>query len=473
MMDHPQKVKIIATVGPASSDRDMLKKLIQAGVNLFRLNFSHGTHEMHGENIAKIREIERDLGAVIGIIADLQGPKLRVGAFASDSIDLVDGQSFTLDTDTRVGDTTRVEFPHREIYKVFQPEQELLLVDGKLRLKITSVTPTSVTTRVMQGGRLSSHQGVNIPGTSLPVSAMTDKDREDVAFIKTQDVDFIALSFVQRPNDIIELKNMVDDRIGIIAKIEKPQALDHLDEIVCLSQGIMVARGDLGVECPPETVPALQRRIISVSRQHGRPVIVATQMLESMINNPSPTRAEASDVATAVYEGADGVMLSGESAVGKYPVLAVDMMRKIILSTTPDVGGGRDAAPILLECAESDISDAVASAANQIVRAIDGRLIVTFTATGLTALRAAHKRPPCPILAMTSSLSAARRLTLTWGVLPCVVNTVNGTDHLLAIALQQAKSLPFVRSRDKIVMTFGVPFNIAGTTNTLHIDCIS
>lgn len=471
MTDRVQKVKIIATVGPASSDVNVLKKLVLAGVNLFRLNFSHGSHDFHAGNVQNIRAVERELGTTLGIIADLQGPKLRVGAFQSqEGIDLIEGKKFILDTQPAAGDVTRVQFPHVNIYKALRAGQNLLLVDGKIKLRIEAVDATTITTRVICGGRLSSHQGVNIPDTPLPLSALTDKDREDVAFIKSQDVDFIALSFVQRPDDIMELRTLIQDRLGIIAKIEKPQALDHLEEIVRLSQGIMVARGDLGVECPPEMVPALQRRIIAVARRKGRPVIVATQMLESMIENPSPTRAEASDVATAVYEGADSVMLSGESAVGKYPVLAVEMMHKIIVSTTQDVGVKDSNGHPRDDASDRAIADAMASAANQIVQTIGGRLIVTFTATGLTALRAAHKRPRCPILAMTPSQQTARRLTLVWGVLPRVVEVVQGTDHLLAVALQQAKKLSFVALRDKIVITFGVPFNKAGTTNTLHVD---
>lgn len=465
-----KNTKVIATLGPASNNPQMIESLITAGVNIFRLNFSHGTHETHGTNLKTIRSIEKRLGVTVGVLADLQGPKFRIGSFSAESVVLTKGQTFSLDLLSFPGSQKRVSFPHPEVYSHIHKGSKILLDDGKINLKVNQVTSETIETIVEQGGPLSNHKGVNIPEDFIPSSALTPKDLEDLKFILQHNFDFIALSFVQHPDDIRQLKTYVEGSAKIIAKIEKPQAIQHLDEIINEADGIMVARGDLGVEFPPENVPPLQKKIVRLSRAQGKPVIVATQMLESMVHAPTPTRAEASDVATAVYDGADAVMLSAESATGKYPLESVHIMTKIILNVEQDSFYDRMLKATLPRL-ENTISDAITSASQQIVYDTDAKLIVTFTATGGTALRESHKRPPCSIVALTESESVARSLTLAWGVIPIVLNEkIKYFEELTAKALSIVKNYKLADKGDRVVITFGVPFGQPGTTNIINVE---
>jgi pyruvate kinase len=467
---YQKKTKIIATLGPASSNEKMITAMVLAGVNIFRLNFSHGTHETHSTNLKIIRKIEKKLGISLGILADLQGPKFRLGTFKESHIHLKEGQKFYLDLEPTPGDATRAPFLHANVYAHLKKDSKLLIDDGKLQLKVIKATSTTIETIVQIGGFLSDHKGVNIPEDIIPSSALTSKDMTDLNFILKQDIDFIGLSFVQQPEDIQKLRKLVKDKAHIIAKIEKPSAIVHLDEIITLSDGIMVARGDLGVEFPPENVPALQKKIVRLCRAHGKPVIIATQMLESMIKSPVPTRAEASDVATAVYDGADAVMLSAESAAGDYPLEAIQMMVKIIKNVEQDSFYSKllkATMPII----ENTVSDAITSASQKLVYDLDAKLIVTFTATGGTASREAHKRPPCPIVGLTKSNSVARRLTLTWGIFPILLTgSVSDFEDLTQKALSVVKELKLASKGARIIITFGVPFGRPGTTNIINVE---
>ncbi|MBV9812872.1 MAG: pyruvate kinase, partial [Acetobacteraceae bacterium] len=397
-----RRTKIVATIGPASSTRDVLSRLFAAGADVFRLNFSHGVHEEHAARIGIIRELEREYDRPIGILADVQGPKLRVGRFGGGRVQLQTGKPFRLDLNPTPGDIDRVNLPHPEIIGAASIGTTLLLDDGKLRLRVTRVREGFLETEVVVGGPLSDRKGVNVPDMVLPIPALTAKDRADLAFALDQGVDYIGLSFVQRPEDVAEAKAIAAGRAWIMTKLEKPQALDNLDAILDLSDAVMVARGDLGVELPPEEVPLAQRRIVRAARQRGRPVVVATQMLESMITAPAPTRAEASDVATAVFDGADAVMLSAETAAGQYPFEAVNMMDRIVSRVEQD-DGWRAIMDASRPEPEHSTADAIAAAARQIAHTIGAAAICTFTASGSTALRAARERPEAPILGMTPS----------------------------------------------------------------------
>ncbi len=472
-MPFVRKVKIVATLGPSSSSLAVIRKMIEAGVNVFRLNFSHGTHEQHGQNIQWIRQVEKESNRFVGILADFQGPKLRIGDFEKESVELQVGQTFILDQHAAKGDNTRVFFAGPTgLYGSLKAGTSLLLDDGKIRLEITEATDSQLTTQVKVGGLLSSKKGVNVPDKLLPISAFTEKDHRDLDFVTTQDVDWVALSFVQQPDDIRAFRKVLKKPFKIMAKIEKPQALKSLEEIIALSDGIMVARGDLGVECPPEHVPVLQRKIIQSCRTQGKPVIVATQMLESMINAPIPTRAEASDVATAVYEGADAVMLSAESASGHYPIEAIAMLNRIISSVEEDplYATGLDTFSPLLE--HASISDGVTASAKKIAHDLESPLIVTYTATGGTAIRVSHKRPLSTILAMTTSQQVARFLSLVWGVYPYLIPRVKDLDEMIHTAKAVAGKLNFAAPLQPFVITCGVPFGNPGTTNIICIETL-
>ncbi|HEX8374716.1 MAG TPA: pyruvate kinase, partial [Geminicoccaceae bacterium] len=395
-MRRNRSVKIVATLGPASSTKERILALAEAGADVFRFNFSHGTHPEHAERFRLVREVEAERGRPIGTIIDLQGPKLRVGRFALGRIGLTRGEPFRLDLDTAPGDQRRVCLPHPEILAVLLPGHELLLDDGKIRLRVESRGPDFAETTVVNGGGLSDRKGVNVPNAVLPIAAMTDKDRADLQFGLETGFDYVALSFVQRPEDVAEARRLIAGRAAVMAKIEKPSAIERLDEIIELSDAIMVARGDLGVELPPEEVPRLQKRIVRHARDAGKPVIVATQMLESMITSPAPTRAEASDVATAVYDGADAVMLSAESASGDYPVEAVAIMDRIIASVEKDELY-RSYLDAYQAQAERTSADAITLAAEQVAHTLQAAVIVTFTTSGMTALRASRERPDRPI----------------------------------------------------------------------------
>jgi pyruvate kinase len=468
-MRRGRSTKIVATLGPASSDEATLRALFERGVDVFRFNFSHGTHDDHAQRLRTVRALERHYGRPIGVLLDLQGPKLRVGTFAGGRALLENGAAFRLDMGTAPGDARRVCLPHPEIFAAVKEGTELLLDDGKLRLRVESHGADFAETRVVTGGPLSDRKGVNVPSVVLPLSALSPKDRVDLDFGLQLGVDWVALSFVQRPEDIAEARAIVGKRAWIMAKIEKPAAMECLDGIVALCDGLMVARGDLGVELPPERVPEMQRRIVQACRRAGKPVVVATQMLESMIQSPAPTRAEVSDVANAVYEGVDAVMLSAESASGRYPREAVAMMDRIIarVEASPSYRPGIEATH---QPAEATTADAVCASLRQVAELLRPAATVTYTASGFSALRAARERPAVPLLSLTPSPHTARRLAMAWGVHAVQVeDNVHDVDEMLQRAGQTAQSEGFATAGDDIVVVAGLPFGRAGSTNLLHV----
>lgn len=466
-----RQTRIVATLGPATSDLETIRAIFDAGADVFRLNFSHGNHADHADRIAILRRLEHESRSPIAILADLQGPKLRLATFADGPVTLKAGQAFRLDLDLTPGDTTRVGMPHPEIFAALEPGAELLLDDGKVRLRVTACDAASADTVVVSGTRLSDRKGVNVPGVVLPLSPLTAKDRADLTFALDAGVDWVALSFVQRPEDVEEARILIGERAAILSKLEKPQALDHLDRIIALSDAVMVARGDLGVEVPPEDVPAIQKRIVRQSRLAGKPVVVATQMLESMISSPSPTRAETSDVATAVFDGADAVMLSAETAAGDYPVEAVSMMDRIARRVEHDqlYGAlvGAHAAP-----PARNASDAITTAARQAAEATGASAIVTFTTSGATTLRAARERPTVPILSLTDVLATARRLVLAYGVHPVWMERMCSELDLVSTASTYAVSEGVSQPGDHLVITAGTPWGRSGSTNVMRIAVI-
>ncbi|HKS89961.1 MAG TPA: pyruvate kinase [Stellaceae bacterium] len=466
-----RSAKIVATLGPASAGPERLRALFDAGVDVFRLNFSHGTHDQHRQLIEHIREIEDDTGRPIGILADLQGPKLRVGDFANGGAELVAGARFRLDLDPTPGDAGRATLPHPEVFAALEPGTDLLLDDGKLRLRVAECGADFAETEVVVGGALSNHKGVNVPQAVLPISAITEKDRGDLAFALEHGADWIALSFVQRPDDVAEGRKLIGNAAGLMVKLEKPAAIGRLDEIIELADALMVARGDLGVEMPPEDVPSVQKQVIHACRVAGKPVIVATQMLESMITAPTPTRAEASDVATAVYEGADAVMLSAETAVGQYPIEAVAMMDRIArrVQMDPLYFATLDASRLPPEHTNPD---AISAAACQVAATVGAAAIVSFTSSGATALRAARERPAAPILALTPNLTTARRLALLWGA-HCVHQAdIKSFNDMVQKAVRTAHREELAAPGQRVVITAGVPFGTPGSTNVLRIAWI-
>ncbi len=467
-----RKTKILATLGPASNTPELVKALVLAGADLFRLNFSHGVVADHQARLAMIRGIERELGRPIGVVADLQGPKLRIGTFANGPIELVAGQSFRLDLDTTPGDTKRVNLPHPEIFSAIAVGQDLLLDDGRVRLAIEQCGADYAQCRVVNASKLSDRKGVNVPGAILPLSPLTAKDHRDMAAALDMGVDWIALSFVQKPEDVAEAQKLVAGRAKLIAKLEKPSAITHLMEIIERADAVMVARGDLGVELPPEDVPSLQKLIVRQARLAGKPVIVATQMLESMISAPAPTRAEASDVATAVFDGTDAIMLSAETASGAYPLEAVAMMNRIAtrIESDPFYRSIMDAAHPELQ---HTTADAITAAARQVATTIDAAAIVTYTTSGSTTLRAARERPNVPILCLTSKAETARRLTLSFAVHPVVTEDVNNFSEMVEKAVAIAKNDGLAKSGDRLVVTAGVPFGTPGNTNVLRIAWVN
>ncbi|HUZ75272.1 MAG TPA: pyruvate kinase [Stellaceae bacterium] len=470
-MRRQRAAKIVATLGPASSTPEMIEALFDAGVDVFRLNFSHGKAEEHRARCAAIRALERRNGRPIGVMADLQGPKLRVGSFVGGTAKLVAGEPFRLDLAKAPGDAKRASLPHPEVFAALEPGTDLLLDDGNIRLKVERCGKDYAETVVAIGGVLSDRKGVNVPNAVLPLSALTPKDRSDLAVALDMGVDWVALSFVQRPDDVAEARKLIAGRAGVMVKLEKPAAIRRLAEIMELAEAVMVARGDLGVEMPPEDVPPVQRQIIHAGRLAGKPVVVATQMLESMVRAPVPTRAEASDVATAVYEGADAVMLSAETASGQYPLEAVTMMDRIIRRVQAD--------PLYFAGLQSEAtrpehttSDAISNAARQVAETVGAAAILSYTTSGATALRAARERPNVPVLALTSRIETARRLALVWG-LHCVhTRDVKSFTDMVQRATRTAHKEGFAATGDRIVITAGVPFGTPGATNVLRIAWI-
>ncbi|WP_298215072.1 pyruvate kinase [Acidocella sp.] len=466
-----RRTKIIATLGPASSTPEMIQQLFQTGADVFRLNFSHGAHADHAARIEMIRAVEKRSGRPVGILADVQGPKLRVGTFQSGRVQLQTGSQFTLDMNPAPGDARRVCLPHPEIIAAAEIGATLLLDDGKLRLRVLRKRDDHLLTEVVTGGVLSDRKGVNVPDVVLPIPALTEKDRADLAFALPLGIDYIGLSFVQRPEDVEEAKAIAAGRALVLAKLEKPQALDNLDAILDRAEAVMVARGDLGVELPPEEVPIAHKRIIRAAQLRGKPVVVATQMLESMISAPAPTRAEASDVATAVFDGADAVMLSAESAAGQYPREAVNMMDRIItrVERDEDWRAGLDAKR---PQPEKTSADAIAAAAVQVAHTINARAIVAFTESGATALRVAREKPDCPVIGMAVSPPIARRLAAVWGVHAVVTSSVHSMTEAVEHARRIARREGFAAKGEEIVVVAGMPFGQAGTTNALRVAAL-
>jgi pyruvate kinase len=467
-MRRQRHAKIVATVGPASSSPDRLSELFLAGVDTFRLNFSHGTHEDHAAVHAAIRALERDVGRPIGILQDLQGPKIRIGTLKDGALLLSEGETIRFVNGGAEGDKGSIPLRHPEIFEAILPGQDLLIDDGRIRVKVTGLGQDHIEARVMTAGRISNRKGVNLPGTVLDLSPLTAKDRADLAFGLDLGVDWVALSFVQRPSDMIEARALLGERAGLVAKIEKPSALDHIEDIVRLSDGVMVARGDLGVEIPPEEVPGRQKELVRLCRLAVKPVIVATQMLDSMVGAPTPTRAEASDVATAIYDGADAVMLSAESASGQYPVEAVAMMDRIIRRTEQDKAYRPIVTALRSEIEESP-PHAVASAAADLAQAIHAPCIVAYTSSGTTASRIARTRPDVAILAVTPDESVARRLCLLWGAHSVRSEDIHTYEEMVEQAEVHSRTEGLAQPPEFIVVVAGVPFGAAGTTNNLRV----
>ncbi len=463
-----RNVKIVATLGPASSDHDMIRALFDAGADVFRLNMSHGSHEDHRARHDIIRKIEAETGRPIAILADLQGPKLRVGEFVSGAADLEEGDAFRFDLDPEEGDGHRVCLPHPEIFAALEPGASLLVNDGKIRMTVNECGPDFADCTVTIGGTISNRKGVNVPDVVLPLAALSDKDRADLEFACEMGVDWLALSFVQRPEDVTEARALARGRAAILSKIEKPAAVRAYAAILEVSDGIMVARGDLGVELPVHSVPPIQKRLVRGARAAAKPVIVATQMLESMIESPMPTRAEVSDVATAIYEGADAVMLSAESAAGRYPVEAVTTMDSVAQSVESDPTY-REVIEASRRAHRQTVADAIVAAAREIAETTDISAICCYTQSGKTVSLVARERPRVPIIALSPVPATLRRLCLTWGVHAVECDDVERFKMAVVNAARAARDFGFADETNQIVVTAGVPFNVQGTTNILRV----
>ena len=463
-----RRVKIVATLGPASESAQVTTELFDAGVDVFRINMSHASRETLRERVGMIRALEARFGRPIGILADLQGPKLRIGTFTNDGAELAGGAHFRFDANPAPGDASRVNLPHPEILSALEPGHLVLLDDGKICVRVLDVEPSCALAEVVTGGRLTNRKGVSTPDTVIPITAMTSKDRGDAEAAVDAGVDWIAVSFVQRPEDVAEVKKLARGRAAVLAKIEKPQAVARFEEIMEAADAVMVARGDLGVEMPLEKVPGIQKRITRMTRRTGKPVVVATQMLESMISSPVPTRAEVSDVATAVFEGADAVMLSAESAAGQFPREAVVMMNRIAEEVESDpnhavIIAAQRASP------EATGADAIAAAARSITETVGVRAIIAWSESGATALRIARERPELPILALTPKVATARRLALAWGVHAVVTDDAHDVDDMTNRAVEIARREGFANSGERVIIIAGVPFGTPGATNMIRV----
>ena len=463
-----RRAKIVATLGPASSNPEMLTRLFRAGADVFRINMSHTSQDRMRELVAMIRAVEAENERPIGVLVDLQGPKLRLGQFVGGSVELNKGDTFVLDGETAPGDKSRVHLPHPEIFAAVQPGHTLLLDDGKVRLTVLEAAPKRIATRVEVGGRLSDRKGVSLPDSTIPFSALAEKDRSDLEAALNVGIDWVALSFIQRPEDIAEAKKITRGRAGVMAKIEKPQAVTRLSEIMDIADALMVARGDLGVEMPLERVPGVQKQMTRQGRWAGKPVVVATQMLESMINSPVPTRAEVSDVATAIFEGADAVMLSAESAAGQYPAEAVATMNRIAEEVEHDptyrtIITAQRAEP------EATGADAIADAARQIAETLDLSAIICWTSSGTTGLRVARERPKSPIVALSPNVNTGRKLSLVWGVHCVVTEDAHDLDDMVNRASRIAFKEGFAKAGERVIVVAGVPLGTPGATNMLRL----
>lgn len=464
-------VKIVATLGPASQERQMIRRLFEAGVDVFRINMSHTDHATLARYVRTIRSVEAELQRPIGILADLQGPKLRLGNIAGGEVELVPETRVHLVLDPALSDATHLCLPHPEVFTVLRPGVPLLLDDGKVRLRIETADATQAVARVEVGGPLTDHKGVNVPGEVLPIVALSEKDRDDMARALDLEVDWIALSFVQRPEDIAEARDLVKGRAGVLAKLEKPAALDRLEEILALADAVMVARGDLGVEIPLEQVPGRQKQIIRAARRAGKPVVVATQMLESMLHSPMPTRSDVSDVATAVFEGTDAVMLSAETAIGDYPVETVTMMDGIAYAVEGDLHY-RSVIDAQRHAPEATTPDAIMAAARQVAQTLQVAAIVSWTSSGATGLRAARERPGVPIIALTPVPSTGRRLAFTWGLHCVLAEDAHNFEDMVERACRIAFREGFALAGQSIIITAGVPLGTPGATNLLRISVV-
>ena len=467
-MRRERNIKIISTLGPATSSKQAIKKLFEAGADAFRLNFSHGNRKEHLSSIRIIRKLEASSGKHIAIIADLQGPKIRIGKINKAFIDLQSGKKIRLDQNPQPGNLKRLPLPHPEIFPVLKKSHSILLDDGRIQLRVDRVGKNFVDTSILTGGRVTDNKGVNIPSLALPIKAMTKSDMSNLQFSLENEVDWIALSFVQRPKDVSEVSKLIAGRAGLMVKIEKPSALQKIDKIINLADGVMVARGDLGVELPIEEVPGIQKKLIQLARKMGKPVVVATQMLESMVNSSTPTRAEISDVATAVYDGADAVMLSEETAVGKFPIDAVSVMNRVAKKVEVD--------PFYRYIMDREhpnpdptTSDAITAAARQVAETVSAKLIATYTTSGSTALRASRERPSVPILVLTPIQKTARRLILSWGLHCVKTEDAHNMQEMVSRACDLAYSEGLVKAGQRIIITAGVPFGTPGRTNVLRI----
>ncbi|BDB27268.1 pyruvate kinase [Cupriavidus sp. P-10] len=460
--------KIVATLGPATPGSDGILRLFRAGADTFRLNFSHGTHEDHATRLRCIREVESITGRPIGVLLDLQGPKLRLGTFTNGPVQLIAGQTFRLQLTPIDGNETIAHLPHPEIFESLAQGNALLIDDGRIRLRVTSCGPDFAETIVETGGKVSDRKGVNVPDCALRLSALTEKDHRDLSFGLQLGIDWVALSFVQSAQDIEELRAIVGTRVGIMAKIEKPAALTEIEAIVAGADAIMVARGDLGVEMPPEEVPAIQKRLTRLCRESGKPIVVATQMLDSMVNSPAPTRAEASDVATAVYDGVDAVMLSAESASGEYPIQAVEMMSRIIRNTERDKLQ-RDTMGAISATRHADAADAIGAAIRTVADTLPLSACVTYTLSGASALRVAHERPNVPIVGMTPKMETARRLAVVWGVHAVHAEDAKNVEDMVAQASDVALAQGFSPESRPFAIVAGMPFGTPGSTNLLRL----
>lgn len=467
-MKRDRRVKIVATLGPASSDPETLERLFLAGVDVFRINMSHANHDNARQLVFAVRQLAKQHRYPIGILFDLQGPKLRLGDFNGGRVFVNEGATFTFDTDNTPGSAERVNLPHPQIFDAIKPSETLLLDDGKLKMRVTSVASNKISAEVVVGGALASRKGVSLPDTILPIGPLTEKDQTDLECALDLGADWIALSFVQRAEDVLEVKSKVDGLAAILVKIEKPSAIDDLDSIIKAGDGFMVARGDLGVEMPVERVPGLQKQITRKARAAGKPVVVATQMLESMIASPVPTRAEVSDVATAVFDGADAVMLSAESAVGQHPVTTIKMMNRIAVEaeSDPDYRAFVHATQIMPQATGPD---AIAGAAHAIAQTVKLSAIVCYTATGSTALRVARERPGLPVISLTPVEATARRLSLVWGIHPFLTADPKNLAEMVQRAAQIVFDDGWVKAGEGMVITAGIPIGSPGTTNMLRI----
>jgi pyruvate kinase len=463
-----RKVKILATLGPASSDPRMIRRLMLAGADAFRINMSHGDQKQKAKLVEHIRALEKEFHRPTTILFDLQGPKLRVGHFEGGRTVLEKGSRFIFDRESRAGDSSRVQLPHAELFESVKPGTNILIDDGKVRLNVLEADEGQIISEVKVGGAVSDNKGVNVPDVVVPIPALTDKDRDDLQFALEQRTDWIALSFVQRPEDVAEARSLIGERAALLAKIEKPAAIDRLNDIIALADAVMVARGDLGVELPPEQVPPLQNKIVACARQFGKPVVVATQMLESMVTSPTPTRAEVSDVATAIYDGADAVMLSAESATGQYPWEAVQMMDRIANTVERDPSY-QARVHFTQTRLEPTTADALAGSARQIAHTVSATAMVCYTSSGATARRIARERPPVPLLAMSASLHTSRRMGLLWGVHAVHTRDVSSFEEMVEKGKRMTLRHKIAKGGDRIVLMAGIPFGTAGSTNVLHV----